>query len=99
MGKSPFEQWQWNQDVAEFSHYHGDNDIFNAAEYQHYCNEKGKTQIFSGVCAQHHNAKDERAIQTVVCMAHTFMVHYSLHWSERCSDDISLWYLYIKHLV
>ena len=32
-------------------------------------------------------------------MACNFMVHYLLHWSERSSDNISLWYLAVKHLV
>ena len=33
MGKSRFEQWLWYQAAAEVSHYHGNNGIFNTAEY------------------------------------------------------------------
>jgi hypothetical protein len=32
-------------------------------------------------------------------MARTFMVHASLHWTERGSDDISLWPFAVKHSV
>eukprot|EP00804_Cyclotella_cryptica_P010026 CCRYP_015430-RA/>CCRYP_015430-RA protein AED:0.21 eAED:0.58 QI:0/-1/0/1/-1/0/1/0/97 len=33
----------------------------------------------------------ERAIQTIIYMAGTFMVHVSLHWIELGLDDFSLW--------
>ena len=32
-------------------------------------------------------------------MARTFMVHASLHWTERSSDDLSLWSFAVKHSV
>ena len=43
MGKSWFEQWLWDQGATKVSHYHGNNDIFTAAEYQHSCNQNGQT--------------------------------------------------------
>jgi transposase InsO family protein len=64
MGKARFEQWLWDQCVSEVKHYHGDNGIFSAEEYRRDCNEKGQSQSFSGVGAQHQNARAERAIQT-----------------------------------
>ncbi len=45
------------------------------------------------------NARAERAIQTILYMARTFMVHYSLHWTERGVDDLSLWSFAVKHSV
>ena len=33
MGKSRFEQWLWDQAATKVSHYHGDNGIFNTAEF------------------------------------------------------------------
>ena len=99
MGKSPFEQWQWNQDVAEFSHYHSNNGIFTTAEYRHNCKKKGQTQFFSGVGAQHQNVRAERSIQTIIYMAHNFMVYASLYWYERGSGDIYLWSLSVKYSV
>jgi len=53
----------------------------------------------AGVDAQHQNARAERAIQTIMYMARTFMVHASLHWTDRGSDDLSLWSFAVKHSV
>ena len=101
MGKARFEQWLWDQCVSEvkFKHYHGDNGIFSAKEYRRDCDEKGQSQSFSGVGTQHQNARAERAIQTIMYMARTFMVHATLHWTERGSDDLSLWSFAVKHSV
>ena len=99
MGKACFEQWLWDNCVSEVKHYHGDNGIFSAEEFRRDCTEKGQTQSFSGVGAQHQNARAERAIQTIMYMARTFMVHASLHWSDRGSDDLSLWSFAVKHSV
>jgi hypothetical protein len=99
MGKARFEQWLWDQCVSEVKHYHGDNGIFSAEEYRRDCDKKGQSQSFSGVGAQHQNARAEQAIQTIMYMARTFMVHASLHWTEHGSDDLSLWSFAVKHSV
>ena len=99
MGKARFEQWLWDQCISEVKHYHGDNGIFSADEYRRDCDKKGQSQSFSGVGAQHQNERAERAIQTIMYMARTFMVHASLHWTERGSDDLSLWSFTVKHSV
>jgi len=99
MGKACFEQWLWDQCVSEVKHYHGDNGIFPAEECRRNCDKKGQSQSFSGASAQHQNARAERAIQTIMYMARTFMVHASLHWTDRGSDDLSLWSFEVKHSV
>jgi len=101
MDEARFEQWLWDQCqcVSKVKHYHGDYDIFSAEEYRRNCDEKGQSQSFSGVGAQHQNARAERAIQTIMYMAWTFIVHASLHWTERGSDDLSLWSFLVKHSV
>ena len=99
LGKQRFEQWLWDQAAAEVSHYHGDNGIFTADEYKRDCDRKGQTQSFSGVGAQHQNARAERAIQTVMYVVCSFMVHSSLHWSDRKADRIDLWPFAVKHAV
>ncbi len=43
------------------------------------------------VGAQHQNACAEWAIQTIMYMARTSMVHSLLHWTDCGSDDLSLW--------
>jgi len=65
MGKARFKQWLWDQCVSEVKHYQCDNGIFSAEEYCRDCEEKGQSQSFSGVGAQHQNARAERAIQTI----------------------------------
>jgi transposase InsO family protein len=99
MGKARFEQWLYDQCICEVKHYHGDNGIFSAEEFRRDCEDKRQSQSFSGVGAQHQNARAERAIQTIMYMARTFMVHASLHWTESGSDDISLWSFAVKHSV
>ncbi len=99
MGKERFEQWLYDTAYVGVKHFHGDNGIFASEQYHQECDEKGQTQSFSGVGAQHQNAKAKRAIQTVMYMARTFMVHASLHWTEHGVDDISLWPFAVKHAV
>ncbi len=48
---------------------------------------------------QHQNSKAEWAIQTIMYMARTFLVHSSLHWTDMGADDISLWPFAVKHAV
>jgi transposase InsO family protein len=62
MGKARFEQWLWDMCYAKVKHYHGDNGIFSAEEYRSECRDKNQSQSFSGVGAQHRNARAERAI-------------------------------------
>jgi hypothetical protein len=72
MGKACFKQWLYDQCVCEVEHYHGDNGIFSAEEFWHDCEEKRQSQLFSGVGAQHQNARAECAIQTIMYMVRTF---------------------------
>jgi hypothetical protein len=82
ISKSCFEQWPWDMAYMEVKHYHGNNGIFSAKEYCLECKGKGQSQSFSGVGAQHRNARAEHAIQMIMFMARSFMVHASLHWTD-----------------
>jgi hypothetical protein len=75
MGKERFEQWLYNIACIEVKHFHGNNGIFSSEEYRLECSEKKQLQSFAGVGAQHQNSKAEQAIQTIMCMACTFLVH------------------------
>ncbi len=101
MGKASFESWIWDTAYIEVKHYHGDNRIFSLEEYWQVWIKKSRTQSFLGVGAQHQhqNARAECTIQTMMWIAWTFMVHFSLHWLDSWSDDISLWPFAIKHVV
>ena len=82
---------------VEVCHLHSDNGVFTAEEFRDDCKEKDQTQSFSGVGAQHQNARAERAIQTIMHMARTFMIHVSLHWNECGVDNLSLWPFAVRH--
>jgi hypothetical protein len=82
MGKAHFEQWLWDMAYAKVKHYHDNNGMFSAEEYRQECMDKGQSQSFSGVGAQHQNARAKHAIQTIMYIAHCFMVHSSLHWTD-----------------
>jgi hypothetical protein len=75
MGKEHFEQWLYYIACIEVKHFHGNNGIFSSEEYRLECSEKKQLQSFLGVGAQHQNSKVERAIQIIMYMARTFLVH------------------------
>lgn len=58
---------------------------------------KNQSQSFSGVGVKHQNAMTKCAIQTIVYMATTFMVHVSVHWSEQGVNDLALWGFAVYH--
>ena len=74
MAKELFEEWLKEKAWVKIKHYHIDNGVFTAEEFREDCKEKNQKQYFSGVGAQHQNAKAERAIQTIMWMARTFML-------------------------
>ncbi len=90
MGKERFEKWLYDIACVKVKHFHGDNGIFSSEEYRLECFEKKQSRSFSGVGAQHQNSKAEQAIQTIMYMAFTFLVHSSLHWTDMGADYISL---------
>ena len=97
--KARFEEWLYELSCAEVKRYHSDNGVFSADEFRDDCDSKFQKQTFSGVGAKHQNGRAERAIQTVMYMARTFMIHTSLHWNERGTDDIALWPFAVRHAV
>ncbi len=99
MGKEHFEQWLYDTSCIEVKHFHGNNGIFSSEKYRLECSKKKQSQSFLGVGAQHQNSKAEQAIQTIMYMARTFLVHPSLHRADMGADDISLWPFAVKHVV
>ena len=83
--------------AAKISHLHSDNGVFTADMFCEDCKFKRQSQSFSGVGAKHQNFLATRAIQTIMYMARTFMVHVSHHWCERGVDDLGLWGFAVKH--
>jgi hypothetical protein len=97
MAKMCFKEWLWETAAAETSHLHCDNGIFTVDMFWADCKMKNQSQSISGIGAKHENVMAERAIQTIIYMARTFMVHVPLNWCERGVDDLSLWGFAVKH--
>ena len=72
-------------------HYHSDSGVFTSKLPKETCQDDSQTQSFSGVGAKHHNVEAKRAIQTIMNMARSFMIHTALHWSNDNADDLSIW--------
>ena len=83
--------------MVSMEHYHSDNGVFTSKSFTDSCKDKGRSQSFSGVGAQHQNAEAERCIQTVLYMDRSFVVHCVLHWGEYGSDNISLLSFSLNH--
>jgi hypothetical protein len=52
---------------------------------------------FAGVGSHHHNGHAERAIQTVMSIARTMMLHSAIHWPDMA--DPCLWPMAVQHAV
>ncbi len=90
MSKFCFEEWRWEKAAARVKHYHSGNGVFNATIFQDACQDEGQTQSFSGVSAKHQNSKAEQAIQTVMYMSRSFMIHSPLLWSANGANNLAL---------
>ena len=99
MVKSQSSKYLSYQATDEVFHYHCNNRLFMAEKYRRDCEHKGQSQIVLGVGYQHQNACTECAIQNIIYMQNKFMVHCSLHWTERGTDELSLWYFSEKHFM
>jgi len=95
--KHSFEEFLMEAAHVTVKQWHSDNGIFVANEFKEDCREKHQTQTFSGVGAQHQNAKAERGIQTIMWMARSFMLHVGLRWNEHGVDDLGLWTFAVQH--
>ena len=71
--------------------------VFTANIFYEAYKDGGQTQSFSGVGVKHQNAEAEQAIQTIMYMARSFMIHAGLHWSGDGSDDLGLWSFAVDH--
>ena len=99
LGKEHFEKWIWEKACVDISHMHSDNGILVSDKFHFCCDNKHQEQYFYGVVAYNQNAIAERAIQTIVYMARTFIFHPSFHWTYHGSDEISIWSFTVKYVV
>ena len=78
---------------------HSDNGFFVSDQFRLDCDKKYQEKYLCWVGAQHHNARTERAITTIIYVAITFMVRSYLYWRYHGVDDISIWSLAINFAV
>ena len=90
MGNQKYEIWMWDQSAVGVHHYHGDNEVLASDMFFKEFNKRSQSHSFSGSGAQHLNTQEERAIQSIVCMARPFMINKLLHWTDCGVDDISM---------
>ena len=94
VSKTSFERDCFQRGVG-VQNYHGDNGIYNAAEFLRELHDKGQGLKLSGVGAHHQNGISERAIKTIVDRARTLMLHALIHWPDE--RDETLWPLAVDY--
>ena len=70
---------------------------FTSSKFKKHLSAFNQTIRYAGVGAHHHNGQAERAIQTIMSIARTMMIHSTLHWPEM--SDTSLWLMAVQHVV
>mgnify|MGYP000681102589 CR=1 FL=1 len=95
--KESFEKLCKDHGVVPQSYLHDNGSCFTAKEYAEHLEEFQQTTRFAGVGAHHHNGIAERAIQTIMSIARTMMLHAAIHWAEVA--DAALWPLAVQHAV
>ena len=70
---------------------------FASAAYTDHLRRFQQTTRFAGVGAHHHNGNAERAIQTIMSIARTMMLHAAIHWPDV--SDPCLWPMAVSHAV
>ena len=69
--------------------YHANNGIFTSAAFLQELEKEEQSISVSGVGAHHQNPHAEQAIQTVVYIARTMMLHSQICWPTKF--DFKLW--------
>ena len=70
---------------------------FTSEEFKNKLIDFQQVTRFAGVGAHHHNGNAERAIQTIMSIARTMMLHAAIHWPDVA--DTTLWPLAVSHAV
>jgi hypothetical protein len=70
---------------------------FTSAKFTEHLGALKQVVKFAGVGAHHHNGHAERAIQMVMSIARTMMLHSAEHWPDVA--DATLWPMAVSHAV
>ena len=77
----------------EYTSDHGS--AFISKSYTAHLSNFSQIQQFAGVGAHHHNGVAKKAIQAIMSIARTMMLHSAKHWSEV--SDPSLWPMAVQY--
>ncbi len=86
---TPMKRWKQNLElmardsgVIPQSYLSGNGGSFTSANFPEHLGTLKQAVKFAGVEAYHHNGHAERAIQTIMSIACTMMLHSAVHWTD-----------------
>ena len=93
--KDSFELFCRDVGVVPLQYLTDNGSAFTSAKYTESLQNFAQTYRFAGVGAHHHAGIAERAIQTIMSIARTMMLHAAIQWPEMA--DPSLWPMAVAH--
>ncbi len=61
---------------------------FTSKQYREHLQDFQQVSRFAGVGAHHHNGKAEHAIQTIMSIVQTMMLHALIHWPNTVDAEL-----------
>ena len=95
--KQSFELMAMDHGVVPQSYLSDNAGCFTSKEFTERLGTLKQVIKYAGVGAHHHNGHAERAIQTIMSIARTMMLHAAVHWPEMA--DATLWPMAVTHAV
>ena len=92
-----FEQMCLDAGVIPQEYLLDNGSAFTSRDYMAHLRQFSQISRFAGVGAHHHNGVAEQAIQTIMSIAQTMMLHAAIHWPDMA--DPSLWPMAVQHAV
>ena len=95
--KECFERMCHDYGVTPQTYMSNNGKPFVSRDYEQHLAAFKQIQNFAGVGAHHHNRTAEHAIQMIMSIAQTTMLHTTIHWPEVANR--SLWPMAVDHAV
>ena len=95
--KQNFELMARDHGVVPQSYLTDNAGCFTSAQFSERLSTFQQVIKFAGVGAHHHNGHAERAIQTIMSIARTMMLHAAIHWPDVA--DATLWPMAVSHAI
>ena len=80
--KQDFELKCKDSGVIPLDYISGNGTAFASKSYAAHLSNFSQIQQFAGVGTHHHNGVAKKAIQTIMSIARTMMLHSAIHWPE-----------------